>query len=448
MVVLQACGSGGVPNSTHPTGTVIGSVAAIVQTNNTFQLTGWACATGSAASIDVELYLGGASDAGGTNIGSYPANIASDPSIAANCKSTGTSYSFSIPLTAAIQAKYGAEQIYAYGISPSGFSDNQLLNPSGKFSVPQLIWFAPLNSFNTNGDGGIVPYAEVDYMQLFAAGAPWTQARSHTQVFKIVEQLAAFGTDSELQTIFSYVNANNLTLALEAGPLITSPQCGLGVEGYTSGAAFATATAQRIKALGGNLAYISMDEPLFYGHFYQGTNACQASVETVAQQAASTMQAYQAVFPEVQVGDIEPLDSFADPAGVWVSTTQEWIGDFQAAAGFPLAFLHDDVTWSVPLNQYLPQLQPLLTQQSIPFGMIFNGTNNAVSDAGWMSAAEQNIQAYNSSGDAQPAQVIFQTWDPYPTHVLPETSPTSLSYLVDFYFSPQAQLSPAITPGP
>jgi hypothetical protein len=160
------------------------------------------------------------------------------------------------------------------------------------------------------------------------------------------------------------------------------------------------------------------------------------------------MQAYRAVFPDVQVGDIEPLDSFADPAGVWVSTTQEWIGDFQAAAGFPLAFLHDDVTWTVPLNQYLPQLQPLLAQQSIPFGVIFNGTNNAVSDAGWMSAAEQNIQAYNSSGDAQPAQVIFQTWDPYPTHVLPETSPTSLSYLVDFYFSPQAQLSAAITPGP
>jgi hypothetical protein len=44
-----------------------------------------------------------------------------------------------------------------------------------------------------------------------------------------------------------------------------------------------------------------------------------------------------------------------------------------------------------------------------------------------------------------PAHVIFQTWDPYPTRGLPETSPTALSCLVSFYFSPQAQVSPAIT---
>src|SRR5208282_2637064 len=52
------------------------------------------------------------------------------------------------------------------------------------------------------------------------------------------------------------------------------------------------------------------------------------------------------------------------------------------------------------------------------------------------------IQAYNSSGNPQPAQVLIDTWDPYPVSALPESSPTAMSYLVDFYFSPAAQLSP------
>jgi hypothetical protein len=84
-------------------------------------------------------------------------------------------------------------------------------------------------------------------------------------------------------------------------------------------------------------------------------------------------------------------------------------------------------------------MQELLTQNQIPFGMIFDGTDAATSDSAWMGAAEAHIQSYNQSGNAPPAQVLFQTWDPYSTHALPETSPPALTYLVDFYFSPQAQ---------
>jgi hypothetical protein len=39
--------------------------------------------------------------------------------------------------------------------------------------------------------------------------------------------------------------------------------------------------------------------------------------------------------------------------------------------------------------------------------------------------------------------VLIDTWNIYPTDALPETSPTAMTYLVDFYFSPEAHLSPA-----
>ena len=44
-------------------------------------------------------------------------------------------------------------------------------------------------------------------------------------------------------------------------------------------------------------------------------------------------------------------------------------------------------------------------------------------------------------GGAIPAQPIFASWRSYPTHVLPETDPDALTYLVDYYFRPRTILS-------
>jgi Domain of unknown function (DUF4214) len=307
----------------------------------------------------------------------------------------------------------------------------------------QLIWFAPLYAYVADG-AGVRPFVQLDYMNLFAADSPWSQARGRIHIFTIYSQLVNYGPDSAMRMIFTYLNQNHIALAMDFGPLMANAQCGQNVEGYSGGPGEAIRVAQKIKSLGGNLAYVAMDEPLYFGHYSQQPGACQWPIQTVAQQAAATARAFKTVFPDVQIGDIEPLNAFANSASAnkWPADTKEWIEGFRAAAGFPLAFFHDDADWSVPLNRFIPQLQELLEREDIPFGMIFDGTDNAVSDAGWMAAAEEHIQAYNHSGNARPAQIIFQTWNAYPTRVLPETSPTALSYLVDFYFSPRARLSP------
>jgi hypothetical protein len=93
---------------------------------------------------------------------------------------------------------------------------------------------------------------QVDYMDLFVVNSPWSDARSHTQVFKLYSQLVLYDpNDSDLETIFTYLNANNLAVAIEVGPLIASATCGQNVEGYGSGQAWAAAMAQRIKSLAG-----------------------------------------------------------------------------------------------------------------------------------------------------------------------------------------------------
>src|SRR5215467_11583998 len=124
---------------------------------------------------------------------------------------------------------------------PSDDLGNRRSTQSRTFTVPQLIWFGPLFAFHADGAGGVVPFVQADYMNLFAAGAPWSRARNRIQVFEINEQLVSFeSNDSVLETIFSYLNAHNIGLAMSVPPLIASAQCGQNVEGYTGSVADAT----------------------------------------------------------------------------------------------------------------------------------------------------------------------------------------------------------------
>lgn len=115
------------------TSAVMGTVEG-VSTGANATVTGWACASGLATSIDVHLYVGGPAGTG-TAIGAYTANQASEQAIQDACHSTGTLHRFSIPLSEAMRGDHAGEPIYIHGISPTG-GDNTLLSGSGSFVVP------------------------------------------------------------------------------------------------------------------------------------------------------------------------------------------------------------------------------------------------------------------------------------------------------------------------
>jgi hypothetical protein len=54
---------------------------------------------------------------------------------------------------------------------------------------------------------------------------------------------------------------------------------------------------------------------------------------------------------------------------------------------------------------------------------------------------------YETHGSPMPDEVIFQTWVPFPKHVLPETNPTSFTGLVERYFRPRTVLAASIGAG-
>ena len=285
-------------------------------------------------------------------------------------------------------------------------------------------------------------------MRLFQVGSPWPAAQRHIQVVELDTVLVQLGTDSQLKTIFAYLKGRNIAVGLTAAALTATAKCGMNVEGYGEGSGTSTKLAQRIKSLGGELAYVDWDEPLFFGHYSKDKGACQMPIQSVAEQAGATARAFKAVFPGVQIGDTEPMNAVvsAAPAGTWLAGTKQWVDGFRTAAGFPLAFLQDDAAGDVPYNKVIPELRHLLAQEHVRFGMLFVGADDPSSDAHWMASAQEHVQAYNHSGNPPPEQVNFASWDPYPTHNLPESSPTALTHLVNFYFSPQARSAPDVKP--
>ena len=296
---------------------------------------------------------------------------------------------------------------------------------------PQLVWFCPLIPGHiADGRSGIV-----DYMDLFTPTAPWSNAASHVQIFKIysglfTQSLPGSPTDAQWQQVFADLARRNIAVAFEWGPLSVTT-CGADVEGFET--TDPLVTAQKIKRLGGNLQYIAMDEPEYYANIYKGKNACLWTPAQIAANALKTIARIRTVFPDVRVGDIEPVPPPDAPD--WLERYTAFF-DAWKAAGPPLAFFHCDINWDVFPNWIsdVESLRKVLVSRGIPFGMIYNGLDRKT-DADWMQAAEAHFKAYETTTGIVPDQVIFQTWESHPTHVLPETDPTALSHLVDAYFS-------------
>ncbi|WP_225211997.1 DUF6531 domain-containing protein [Stenotrophomonas lacuserhaii] len=91
---------------------------------------GWACAVGSASSIQVDGYA-----EGGVYLGSAQANQAGDASLRNTCQANGTAYRFQLPITLAHRQQLGGKRVTVYGISPRGQSHNVALPGSGVHAI-------------------------------------------------------------------------------------------------------------------------------------------------------------------------------------------------------------------------------------------------------------------------------------------------------------------------
>jgi hypothetical protein len=297
--------------------------------------------------------------------------------------------------------------------------------------APPKTWFAPRPNLNDPS------YGSVDFTALFSPTAPWSTAASHIQVLKLYTYVLDTLPDADLIHLFQDLKRRHIAVAIEWGPLEPSG-CGIGVEGFDG--APALHYAQRIRDAGGSLQYIAFDEPFFFGSMYSGSSACNWTPDQVAQDAARHVAQVRTVFPDVIVGDIEvlPVTSITPD---WLDRYQVWMDAWERATGAPFAFFHCDVDTDSDWRPSIEAMRRILQQRHIAFGMLYTGTFVPNTDAAWVSFVEGYFTGYETHGGAVPDQVIFQSWQPYPKHLLPETDPTTFTYVIDRYFRERTTLA-------
>jgi hypothetical protein len=307
-------------------------------------------------------------------------------------------------------------------------------------SAQPLVWFSPLPKMGVTSFRSYT--GSLDFMDLFNTTAPWSQAASHVQVFKLyAEWIGNYATPQQLAKAVGGLNQRGIAIAVEAPPLVPTSTCGNGVEGFW-GANQIIPLLQKVVQAGGRLTYIAMDEPFAFGSLYNGTQACNFSAQEVAQQVAQFVNKAHSAFPGVIVGDIEPLWH-----GVPEAKYQKWMAAAHDALGSPLPFFQLDVDWTVAnWDQSALQLETYANQHGVQFGMIYNSDQNDVTDAAWLSHAEQHIVTFEAKDGGRPGQVIFQSWDDKPDYSLPDSQNGTFTHLILRYFRTRTSLTMDATP--
>ena len=283
----------------------------------------------------------------------------------------------------------------------------------------QTIWLSP-QSGNTQ---------PADYMDLFQPNAPWGRAASAVSVFETSLQWVLHGPEPDLRTMFANLRQRGLSLAVGMAAVRPAGGCGRGVEGY-SDPNQPLREAQRIASLGGTAAFFDFDEPLFYGHVFAGDSRghvrCQLSVEDIAHEAARRVAALRTVFPGARFGDIEPLMGFGPD---WQATIAAWLDAYRQETGNNLAFFAVDLNWSADWQPRMERLAALLASRHVPLYVIYDGGGLDTSSEAWVTNAARHFSEMERETRIVPAAALIMSWNRFPTRVLPENDPGSLTNL-------------------
>jgi hypothetical protein len=279
------------------------------------------------------------------------------------------------------------------------------------------IWLAPLDKQLTSNAIG-----SADYAQLFDEGDSWRDVLANVSVFKIYPYFLSRVPDDELRKIIQFLNRHHIDLALEARVLDHHSGCG------DDGGEATLDLLGKVKRAGGSLSYLAMDEPL---HHWRQRKKCNTTIDQFAKDVERKIVEIKRIFPNVRVGDVEPIGQWPSAAALMRDTT-DWLDAFKRADGQNLAFIHADVGWDTSWLDITLSLRKEAAARGVRFGIIYNGNDLAKSDSEWSSEAVSHFKAFEDHA-GRPDDVVFQSWVSHPSRSLPETADEALTGIARQY---------------
>ncbi len=276
-----------------------------------------------------------------------------------------------------------------------------------------------------------------DFLPLFEQNAPWPRALAKTQFFGLYAGWITQANPQILQQFVEFVNAHDLTIEIEAPSLQAAATCGSGVEGYVpygqSLATFTLGYLERLKAVGAKRIVVKVDEPFYFGVVVKDPHSCHFTVEETARCVGEYAHLVKTVFPDAEIGDVEPIIDSAYPPGV-VTAMAQWHQAYRTVTGEPFPFFFADIEFA---NAAWPFLVLQLEQQThhagMQFGIIYIGDPADLTDAEWAAKTMTRFYMYQGDHGGKPDYVLFQSWEQHPQFLLPETNPFTFTGVLDSY---------------
>ncbi|MEJ0020790.1 MAG: hypothetical protein WDN25_30410 [Acetobacteraceae bacterium] len=262
-----------------------------------------------------------------------------------------------------------------------------------------------------------------EFMAAFRDGANWSG--KGIQAFKFSTQFLYRAPEGDLSEAIRILREKHIAIAMEGLLLVESERCGRGVESYSWKGAI-PAVAERVKRLGGEIAFVALDEPVTWGHYSTRARTCRDPVSSLADQMAANVKVLKAAFPNIKFGSIEPITPVTADR---LDALFEFFKEFKRASGEPISFLHADISWAGPWHQQLAQWKTRLHASGMRLGVIANGDPQDTSNAAWTGHAIERYRAVVNDPAVRPDDVIFQSWMSFPTKLVPDTEPGTLTNL-------------------
>jgi len=317
------------------------------------------------------------------------------------------------------------------------------------------VWLGPASRFSTPSSPR--PRA-VDLMEMFKPNAPWQNAASHVQVFRFsslfFHRVGEDSNQDEVNAAVSDLKRRHIAIAVEIGVIDIIPgSCPDKIqEGYGT-LPQARKVIDMIKAAGGEIKYLNMDELLNYGHFFEHSSSktgCQLSISEIVSRSAAILNLFKQEFPNIVIGETEPTammreqgDDHIAEVSDWKPAMLEYYTRFRDALGKPLDFLILDPQWEFKrgsvaddvhtVYDYAEELKRRGLIQRI--GIMYNGGTFDTTDAAWVQAARDHMAIVEQTYRPRPDIIAFLSWQENPTHAMPDdASQNTLTGLVTYYF--------------
>ena len=280
----------------------------------------------------------------------------------------------------------------------------------------QQLWFSPGDDLEVQGVIG-----HPDFAKLFEDPSAWPTGLSRVNVFQFRAPYLARKPD-ESARYYGFLKAHHIDIAA-AMTVLPAESCGQGIEGTLPRKNIAD-YARRIKVGAGiDIDYVVMDEPLFYGHDYDGRNACHFSIAEVARGVADSVSAIRVYQPHAKFILVEPEQVLSGGTNELI----EFLDAYKAGVGEYPSSVRFDVLWGKDWPHQLPPFVAALSARSIGYGVVYNGLGNSRSDAAWVASAQENARTFPRFVQGRPDHIVIQTWQAYPLRDVPESDPDTMA---------------------